>query len=200
MGRALFERSKLPSQPGPHHRSSEPAVSSQLPRRIEPYVPSSRTDLSSSGSDTSCTARRPANRSPAPLSVPPISASSRGVSSKVRSTTGFAAAETCPVTRNASRRNIDSRPCTRPIAASWPAERCARSLTFSSDHAMSADGIGHEVSTTSMTPESTRYWISLRSALSPASSHASALTFVANNRKNARSAACRVIPDLIEAL
>ena len=67
---------------------------------------------------------------------------------------------------------------------------------------MSADGIGHEVSTTSMTPESTTRYLNITPQRTVASVEPRLSLDVRSdsNRKNARSAARRVIPDLIEAL
>src|SRR5690606_33650680 len=91
-GRAFDDRIRLPSRPGPHQRSCQPADSIQLPTDRPRYVPSGRISSSSNGSETSEAFRFSAKWLPTHDTPVDSSPSSLGVYSNERMMRGSLAA------------------------------------------------------------------------------------------------------------
>jgi hypothetical protein len=80
IGRALFDKIRLPSQPGPHQRCSVLAATDQLPITAPIMLSSKRTSSVSWAESTHCALRSALNQLPIQLMPAETSARPRGVS------------------------------------------------------------------------------------------------------------------------
>jgi len=109
IGLAFVDRIKLPSLPGPHHRSCQPAVTDQLPSATPTYVPSGLISSPSKGLLIYDAARLTVKRSPSQWNPADTSPSPLGVLSNVRMTRGISEAASPTLNRAAPVSNSQDR-------------------------------------------------------------------------------------------